>query len=295
MEERLGNFTGARDLFSESLLITPSAPALLGYAMLEINHPTERSFQYKKIARLFQEALLLDPRHGPVYNAYGNMELKMGNVQEARQIFQNGVYANCRDVASVYHGLAMLELSLGNIKTARLVLRKGLKEVRVNDSGMDSDRRKRAVFLAHTLGMLELNCNQPAEAKAIFKTGIEQHGGSSQLLLGAALAEVKLGNDDEARKLFERSVTVDQKHAQAWQTWGVFEMRTGNYKVAKTLFECGIKNDPEHGALWQAYGKSCNNRINRTCFYKIISWTNFLHFPIATMESRRRNIDIARV
>uniref|UniRef100_A0A6S8QV48 Uncharacterized protein n=1 Tax=Chaetoceros debilis TaxID=122233 RepID=A0A6S8QV48_9STRA len=268
VEERLRNFAAARELYSASLLITPSAPTLLAYAMLETNHPTENSFEYTKIARLFQEALLLDPRHGPVYNAYGNMELKMGNVEEARRIYQNGVYANCRDLASVYHGLGMLELSLGNVETARLVLKKGLREVRIHDSGMDSNRRKRAVFLAHTLGMLELNCNRAAEAKAIFEIGIDQHGNSSQLLLGAALSEVKLGNEDAARKLFERSVSVDRKHAQAWQSWAVIEMRAGNYNVAKTLFECGIKNDPQHGALWQAY---------------------------ATMESRRGHIDVARV
>jgi len=255
VEERIGNFTGARDWYSSSLLIAPSAPTLLAYAMLEISHPTEGKFNYTKVARLFEEARLLDPRHGPVYNAHGNMELNLGNVEKARQIYQNGVVANCRDVASVYHGLAMLELSLGNVETARLILMKGLKEVRINDSGMDTNRRRRAVFLAHTLGMLELNCNRAADAKAVFEIGIEQHGNSSQLLLGAALSDVKLGNEDAARSLFERSVNVDSKHAQAWQSWGVMEMRAGNYNVAKTLFACGIKNAPRHGALWQAYGK----------------------------------------
>ncbi len=228
----------------------------MAYALLELQHPVEKSCNYTKVARLFEEALLLDPRHGPVYNAYGNMELKRGNVERARQIYQNGVFANCRDIASVYHGLAMLELSLGNVETARLVLIKGLKEVKINDGMMDNNRRKRSQFLTHTLGMLELNSNRAIEAKMVFESGLERHVNSSQLLLGAALSEVKLGNEDAARVLFERSVNVDRKHAQAWQSWGVMEMRAGNYKIAKTLFECGLKNDPKHGALWQAYGKS---------------------------------------
>lgn len=238
------------------MLITPSAPTLVAYALLEIRHPVDgQEFNHTMVATLFDEALLLDPRHGPTYNAYGNMELKLGNTSRARQIFKNGVMANCRDVASVYHGLAMLELSEGNIDYSRTLLRKGLQEVRMHDSGMDNSRRQRAAFLTQSLGTIELNCNRPLEAKKIFESGIEQHGNSTQLLLGAAWSELKLGNDDAARNFFERSVNVDRSHAQAWQSWGVMEMRAGNYITAKTLFECGIKNDPNHGALWQAYGK----------------------------------------
>ena len=121
---------------------------------------------------------------------------------------------------------------------------------------MDNNKRKREVFLAHTLEMLELKMNRAADAREVFMNGIKRHhGNASQLLLGAAISEVKLGNEESARTLFERSVNADRKHSQAWQSWGVMEMLAGNYKVAKTLFECGIQNDPQHGALWQAYGK----------------------------------------
>jgi len=54
--------------------------------------------------------------------------------------------------------------------------------------------------------------------------------------------------------MFERSLTADQSHAQAWQAFGVMEMQAGNFWTAKTLFECGLKNSPTHGALWTAYG-----------------------------------------
>ena len=212
-----------------------------------------------------------------MFDFNGNMELKMGNVEKARLIYQNGVGANCKDVASVYHGLAMLELSLGNIETARIILKKGLKECRIQDSGMDSSRRKRAIFLAQSLGMLELNCKRAAEAKVVFAMGIEQHGNSSQLLLGAALSEAKLGNDNAARNLFERAVSVDRKHAQAWQSWGVMEMRAGNYKAAKTLFKCGIKNDSRHGALWQAYGKHKNLHEFHS-FHSLLKYPSFSSF-----------------
>jgi tetratricopeptide (TPR) repeat protein len=208
---------------------------------------------YTNVKRMFEEALLFDPRHGPAYNAYGNVELRRGNVEGARRIFERGVRAVCSDPASLYHGYGKLELSLGNVETAREIFLKGLKEVRRIDVGMDSPHRERAKYLVHTLGMLELKCNRPADAMEVFQEGIERCGNSSQLLLGAALCQVKLGKDFAATALFERSVLSDKKHAQAWQAWGVMETRAGNFPTATTLFQAGIKSAPKHGALWHAY------------------------------------------
>ena len=223
--------------------------------MLELRHPENNSRNITKVRRLFEEALLIEPRHGPAYNAYGNMELRMGNQDDARRIFERGVEKNCTDAASVYHGYAKLELSLGNVDEARNILMRGLQQVESQEGNMlENPQHKRSIFLTHTLGMLELNSLRVAKAKSIFLHGIKVHGDSSQLLLGAALCEVRSGNENGARQLFEKAVNADKRHAHAWQSWGVMEMRAGNLVVAKTLFECGIKSDPRHGALWQAYG-----------------------------------------
>ena len=255
MEERVGNITGARDLYSASLSIEPTAPTLVAYALLELRTTSSKTTNYSYAKGLFEEALLLDPRHGPAYNAYGNAELRYGTAEESRKIFDRGVKAKCADAASIYHGYAKMELSQGNVDVARKLLTRGLKQTQRNDVGMDSQHRERALFLSHTLGTLELNSNRPNEALAIFMDGIQRYGNSSQLLLGAALCEVKLGKQASARQLFERAVLSDQKHAQAWQAWGVMEMRAGNISTARKLFDCGIKSAPKHGALWLAYGR----------------------------------------
>lgn len=256
MEERVGNTTGARDLYSVSLSIEPTAPTLVAYALLELNQPTSKTANYNDYVKgLFEEALLLNPRHGPAYNAYGTAELRHGIAAKARKIFERGVRAKCTDAASIYHGFAKMELSLGNVEPAREILRKGLKEVHLNDAGMDSQHRERAIFLSHTLGMMELNSNRPKEALEVFIDGIERFGNSSQLVLGAAQSNFRLGKHQVARLKFEQSVLMDPEHAQAWQAWGVMEMRAGNVDEARKLFRCGIKNSPKHGALWQAYGE----------------------------------------
>lgn len=256
VEERVGNYTAARELYSASLAIEPTAPTLVAYALLELSKPVDSKVgaNYTYVKRLFEEALLLDPRHGPAYNAYGRAELRRGSPEEAKRIFERGVKANCADAASIYHGYAKMELSLGNVDAARDILLEGRRVAQCHDLGMDSQHRERAMFLSHTLGMLELNSNRPSNALEVFTDGIERYGNSSQLLLGAALCEAKLGKEDRARALFERSVLNDNKHAQAWQSWGVMEMRAGNFSTARKLFDCGIRSAPDHGALWQAYG-----------------------------------------
>jgi tetratricopeptide (TPR) repeat protein len=264
VEERLGNYTGAIDLYSASLSIQPSAPTLVAYALLNLQQRLQANdagqlpspvTTYNDTRRLFEEALLVDKRHGPAYNAYGRFVFEhLHNEDEARNIFERGLRVNCTDSASIYHGYARLELALGNVNRARELLVEGNRAVRRMNVGTDSPHRDRALFLTHTLGMLELNANRPAVSLEVFNDGIERYGNSSQLLLGAALSEVKLGNEPMARELFERSVLSDERHAHAWQAWGVMEMKAGNLKMAKTLFECGIRSAPKHGALWHAYG-----------------------------------------
>jgi len=267
IEERRGNVTAARDLYSASLHIELSAPALIAYAMLELRSPEDvaKGPNIATVRKLFNEALLIDPKHGPVYNAFGNLERRQGNVDVAKQLYEDGINANCTDASSVFHGLAKLHLSLGEVEEARSVLQKGLAlfgggsannsnnyNVYVSSRG----RNANVAFLAHTLALIELNWNNnPTRAKSVLEQGLWHCASSSQLLLAMALCESRLGHDSAARSMFEKSLMADQCHAQAWQAFGVMEMRAGNFKAAKTLFECGLKNSPTHGALWQAYGE----------------------------------------
>ena len=269
--------------------------------MLLLRHPRQKPSNYTAIKTYFERALLLDPRHGPAYNAYGNMEFRRGNVTEAREIYKRGVRADCSDPASVYHGLAKIELSLGNVDVAREILIQGLQCVEVQDRTMDSSRHERAVFLVHTLGMLELNSNRVVEARKVFMDGLDRFERCSQLLLGTAMCEVKLGSVDKARKFFESAVRADKKHAQAWQAWGVMESRAGNITVAKTLFETGLKSSPRHGALWHAFGvlegRMGNLQAARTYFESgLRKCPN--HVPLyqgwASIEMKADNLEMAK-
>eukprot|EP00986_Skeletonema_menzelii_P004882 scaffold1709_cov151-Skeletonema_menzelii.AAC.5 len=272
IEERLGNTGSARKLYAASLAIEPSAPALIAYALLELRSPIDAMTKVSNVTmvrKLFEEALLIDPKHGPAYNAFGNLERRQGNTAYARQIYENGIKANCTDAPSVYHGLAKLHLSLGEVEEARNVLQRGLALFPTLENNTLVQRNENVAFLAHTLAMIDLNVNNNAKhAKEVLQQGLWHCRNSPQLLLGMALCESRLGNDNGARDMFEKSLMADQTHAQAWQAFGVMEMRAGNFRSAKLLFECGLKNSPTHGALWLAYGKSF--LIKRTLHYEVM-------------------------
>jgi tetratricopeptide (TPR) repeat protein len=277
IEEKLGNIAGAREYYKSSLAIELSAPTLIAVGMLEMRSPEVGAGggaddlvvvmgnedkrgegrvrpNINAVRDLFNKAISIDPKHGPAYNAYGNLERQQGNLDKAKQLYEDGIRADCTDAPSVYHGLAKLHLSLGEVEAARCVLQEGLSNYDCA-SNSNSRRNDNVAFLAHTLSLIELNCNNnPTGAKAVLDQGLKHRHNSPQLLLAMALCELRLGNEKLARTMFERSLSANPKHAQAWQAYGVMEMQCGNFKSAKTLFECGIKNSPSHGALWQSYG-----------------------------------------
>ena len=302
VEERLGNYLGAKKLYGASLTIEPCAATLVSFALLGLNHP-DTPIDFSVTKALFEEALMIDHRHGPAYNAYARAVYQhQKDKTETRRIYDEGLKANCTDSASIYHGYAQFELSLGNVERAYDLLVEGVQEVGRANMGTDLPNRSRALFLIHTLGMLELNRDQPKTSLKTFTDGMKLLGDeSSQLLLGAALSQLKLGKEEDARTLFEKAVLIDESHAQAWHSWAAMEMKAGNTETARQLFECGIKRTPHYGPLWQAYGVLASRDIDkdraRGLFARGIEKAP-KHVPLyqswASLELQQENYDAAK-
>ena len=232
IEERLtGNVTAARDLYSASLHLVPSAPALIAFALLELRSLEEKKEanllskqpDVSRVRNLIEEALLIDPKHGPAYNALGNLERREGNYDRAKQLYEDGIAANCTDASSVYHGLAKLHLSMGEVEDATRVLQEGLAISRDTAANNNENaapaaaytrRSENVAFLAHTLALIYLSNNNAVQAKETVKIGLLHCRNSPQLHLAMGLCESRLGNANAARLGYERSLTADQSHAQ---------------------------------------------------------------------------------
>lgn len=217
----------------------------------------DREWAKKNLAAtraLFMEGLRADPNHGALYNAYANMEARYGNVTGARAIYAAGLGGSVSErQVSLYHGAGNFEASTGNYEAARRLWKAGISV------GLRRARAMESVhFCYHSLGMSLLNAEHgvvnATVAARVFAEGLQRYPASSQLLLGAALAEVKRNHVGAARDFFRQSAAKDKHHAHAWQAWAVMETRERNHENAAMLFECGIENCPKHGALYQAYG-----------------------------------------
>ena len=227
--------------------------------------------QFRKARHLLSLGMIVDPQHGPLYHAYGNMELRHGNTTGARDVFMLGIARNCSDVTSIYHAWGMLELREGSKSEAADIFRKGielgLRGNREVDNGVG--------FLLHSLGTLEADSQRIVEAKKVFSTGVNLFPQNSHLLLGLALVQMKCGEYELAREHFKASVDSDPFHAHSWQSWALAEKQCGNIELARILFRQGLKKVPSHGALWQASAvmemQQGNIDVARTLFAQALS------------------------
>ena len=186
-----------------------------------------REVQIMRARKLFMLGMNADPSHGPLYNAYGRMEERIGNLTGAQAVFQLGVEAHCPDTPSVINGWAMLALKQRQYDKARALLRQGLSENKLG---------KNVGFLYHTLGMLELKLRHIDAAWEVFEEATQKYPRNSQLLVGAGLTAEKLGDIEKARNFFRRGVECDRLHHQAWQAWAVMEYRQVEKLLSFPLF-----------------------------------------------------------
>jgi tetratricopeptide (TPR) repeat protein len=206
--------------------------------------------QFLKARYLFNLGTTVDPQHGPLYHAHGNMEIRHNNISGARDIFAKGISMNCSDITSIFHAWGLLELREGRIEEASKIFRQGI------EIGLKGNREVEngVSFLLHSLGMLELvESHRVEEAEKIFSTGVSLFPKHSHMHLGLAMSLMRLGMDEKAREYFRAAVDADPYHAHAWQAWAIAEKQCSHIELARALFRQGLKNNPTHGALWQAF------------------------------------------
>lgn len=83
------------------------------------------------------------------------LEMQMGNIRRARELFDAATVADKRHVAA-WHGWANLELKQGNLKKARILLGKGLQYCGQNE------------YIYQTLARLEARANRYQQARYLF-------------------------------------------------------------------------------------------------------------------------------
>lgn len=247
---------------------------------------TSTSDHYKsminKVRQLFQLGMKADPLHAPLYHAYANMELRLGNTTAAKEIFMKGIEQNCLEISCLYHGLGQVEEKLEQYDNAKKTYYTGIKKSFLQQNYNKREIDTSVMYLFHSLGMLEYKSKQYNASLTLFNTGLTIFNNNSQLYLGLALVYSKLNNIDLSRYYFQQSITSDPYHVHAWQSWAVIEKQYNNSDKARYLFKKGLQYGQNHGPLWQAYAvmemELGNNEIARVLFQEAIQRSSY-HAP----------------
>ena len=75
-----------------------------------------------------------------------------------------------------------------------------------------------------------------------------------------ALLLAEEGEEEEARAMFRHGARVDRRVVPLWQAWGVFELRLGNHDIARDIFQKGVEYNPNSKDLawiWQVRCLAC--------------------------------------
>ncbi|RDX67804.1 Protein high chlorophyll fluorescent 107 [Mucuna pruriens] len=174
-----------------------------------------------------------------IWQCWAVLEMQMGNIRRARQLFDAATVADKRHVAA-WHGWAVLELKQGNIKKARSLLAKGLEYCGQNE------------YIYQTLALLEARANRYQQARYLFNQATKCNPNSCASWLGWAQMEVEQENYRAARKLFEKAVQASPKNRFAWHVWGVFEANRGNIDKGRKLLKIGHTLNPRDAVLLQS-------------------------------------------
>lgn len=160
----------------------------------------------------------VDKRHAPVWQAWGMMELRHGYPDEARKIFQQGIWS-CAQLsggqsggygcARLWQAWGVLEAQEGDYAAAR----------RCFSRALDADHRNAAAITAWTLMEADQLGNYQ-DARSIFERALKQFpaGSSEKMTLWRAyeVMEQRAGDTKAAQQVYRRSmgetITAQDEH-----------------------------------------------------------------------------------
>ena len=212
-----------------------------------------------------------------IYHNLGEMELELGNVKEAKRLFEKSFEFYKEGDPTIlfyYYSLGKVELELGNLLKAKLLSEKAIEICEEFSDKDDLQLLKIEVISYSNLGRIERELENFTEAKRLYKRAIEiskkyfenDHPFFVTLYHNLGDTERALGNYQEAKRLIEISNENCVKHfgldnpimSSIYSNCGNVEFELGNIEEAKRLFELSVEIhkkyfDPEHPDLAKLY------------------------------------------
>lgn len=209
------------------------------YAIMESKRPGSRS---RKVLGLFERALKANPRDAGVLQAYGLYVAKLGDVDSARDLLKRATEVNKRH-APAWQAWGVMETREGNPEEARNIFQQGIwacAQLGGGQSGGYSCAR-----LWQGWGVLEASQGDFAAARRCFSRALDADNRNVAAITAWTNMEEQLGNLDDARSLFQRSLKeftpgTDETN-QLWRAYELMEQRSGNEANAQAVYQQAMR------------------------------------------------------
>lgn len=292
LESRDGNPDRARDLLRDGLKACETrgdsvseAGLLRTWAMLE-----ERMGDLPRARELLSKALAAHPRAFDTYVALAGLEARRGSTKQALELMKSAASLSARPPSAVFVAWAHIEwTSTRNAEEARRVLLRG------------HELHPRDASILQSLGNLEERCGRIETAKDLFARSVQARP-TAPAYVSWALLEERMGNADEAVRLFERALGTDPQHGAAYNAYGMMEARRGDIARARAIYERGLVAGPS-ASVWHGYGQlelKHGRNVERACeLFRLgteqtAEDTAFIWHSWGTLELSQRRVCDAR-
>ncbi len=240
MEADLENWDEAELCFETVLKFDQrNSRVIQAYAIMESKRPDSNS---RKVLGLFERALKANARDAGVLQAYGLYVAKLGDIDSARDLLRRATEVNKRH-APAWQAWGVMETRDGNPEEARNIFQQGIwacAQLGGGQSGGYSCAR-----LWQGWGVLEASQGDFAAARRCFSRALDADTRNVAAITAWTNMEEQLGNLDDARSLFQRSLKkftpgTDETN-QLWRAYELMEQRTGNEANAQAVYQQSMR------------------------------------------------------
>jgi len=208
---------------------------LQAYAIMETKRPDGDS---RKAIELFERALKQNPRDAGVLQPYALYVAKLGDIDAARDLLRRATEVNKRHAAA-WQAWGVLETRQGSAEDARKIFQEGIWACAQMVSGQSGGYRCARLWQAW--GVLEARECDYTAARRCFSRALDADRRNLPAITAWAQMEEELGNVRDARAIFERALSKfaigSPGKTAIFRTYELMEQRLGNVATAQQIYQ----------------------------------------------------------
>eukprot|EP00429_Kryptoperidinium_foliaceum_P006449 CAMPEP_0176007642 /NCGR_PEP_ID=MMETSP0120_2-20121206/3337_1 /TAXON_ID=160619 /ORGANISM="Kryptoperidinium foliaceum, Strain CCMP 1326" /LENGTH=777 /DNA_ID=CAMNT_0017340407 /DNA_START=303 /DNA_END=2636 /DNA_ORIENTATION=+ len=260
---------------------------LQAYALMESKRPGSES---RKVIDLFERALKANPRDAGVLQPYALYVAQLGDIESARELLRRGTEVDKRH-APVWQAWGVLETREGNADEARRVFQEGIWACAQLTGGQSGGYTCARLWQAW--GVLEAKEGDYAAARRCFNRALDADKRNMAAMTAWTLMEESIGNIDDARVIFERSLrqfepgTTEKK--RLWSAYESMEQRVGNDAAAQEVYRRAVRE-----SISKAENEDISDELDIASMAKGAGNKNVDSQPNGAQSKEKREVEVVR-